>query len=226
MGALPHNISANMHFKIADKHAEAGNAKEMWHHLGEAQKHAANHARELSESGKHSASVAYRKMTLGQVAHASRKVVNKAISEFRMTKYSALSALWQVMKENGPRPYALAVPQIELAHSPSEIENILHKYGIKLRKSEELTKADNSAKHEEAFKFHASKANKYRAKGSEMWHDSRVSDHHMEMAQEHGWELGHKGVTSLLTAIGKVPAAKKVSGKAEYHPHDKLVGRG
>lgn len=137
MGALPHNINANMHFKIADKHAEAGSAKLMWHHLGEAQKHAANHARELSESGQHSASVSYRKMTLGQVSHASKKVINKAISEFRMMKYSALSALWSIMKENGPRPYALAVPQIELAKSPSEIENILHRYGIKLQKGED-----------------------------------------------------------------------------------------
>ena len=137
----PHNTKANDSFKEADKHAEAGNAKEMWRHLGDAQKHAANHAHDLSEGGQHSASVAYRKMTLGQVSHTSRKVINKAISEFRMVKYSALSALWQVMKENGPRPYALAVPQVELAHSASEIENILHKYGIKLQKSEELEKA-------------------------------------------------------------------------------------
>ena len=133
MADLPHNAKANKHFKDAEGHAVTGRHKEMWSSLSAAQTAATNHARELAEGGQHSASLAYRKIVMGQVGDISRKL-NKATDEFTMSRYSALSALWEVMKKEGPNKYKYAVPQIELAKTIEEIDKILGIYGIKLLK--------------------------------------------------------------------------------------------
>ena len=135
MTPRPHNSLADESFGHAESHAAAGRHKEMWDHLNQAQIHATNHAKELAESGQHQAALAYRKIALGRVHHISSRI-KKSADDFRMSKYSALNALWSVMKRQEPGWHRLkyAIPQVELAKTSKEIDDLLAEYGIKLNR--------------------------------------------------------------------------------------------